>query len=207
MEVKMGVRNFNVIKKEGLRMAYVKSSGYVLLGLFLLFLWGCAYPISKELRQEAKGSPTFAMVLQDPTAYTGSVVIWGGSIIQTLNAKEGTEILVLEAPLGYEGMPEGTRYSQGRFIAKTPKYLDPEIYKPGRRITIAGEIVGKEIRPLGKTEYAYPVAVIKEIHLWGRHRVYVYPSPYYWYGPGWWGPWPYGGWGYWDDRDEWDDWD
>jgi outer membrane lipoprotein len=187
-------------------MPYHKFSKIFLFGLLLLLLSGCAYPISKELRQEAKESPTFAMILQNPTAYTGTIVIWGGSIIQTLNTKEGTEVVVLEMPLGDEERPEGMRHSQGRFIAKTPKYLDPEIYKQGRRITVAGEIIGKEIRPLGKTEYTYPVIMIKEIHLWRRYRVYVYPYPYSWYGPGWWGPWPYG-YRFYDEWDEWDDWD
>jgi outer membrane lipoprotein len=134
-------------------------------------------------------------------------VIWGGSIIQTLNTKEGTEVLVLETPLGYEERPEARKYSQGRFMAKTPKYLDPEVYRPGRRVTVAGEIIGKEARPLGNTEYIYPVVMIKEIRLWERYRAYAYP--YYWYGPGWWG-WPYGYGYYWwpyDDWDDWDDWD
>ncbi len=186
-------------------MANHKFSRILLVGLLLLLLSGCAYPISKELRQEAKGSPTFAMILQNPTAYTGSVVIWGGSIIQTLNTKEGTEILVLETRLDYEERPEGRRYSQGRFVAKSAAYLDPEVYKPGKRLTVAGEIIGKEVKPLGNTEYTYPVVMIKEIHLWRKRVVYAYPYPSYWYGPGWWGPWPYGYW--WPDYDDWDDWD
>jgi len=181
-------------------MARSRSLNFFLSGLLLLFLSGCAYPISKGLRQEAKESPTFAMILQNPAAYTGTIVIWGGNIIQTMNAKGGTEILVLETPLDYEEGPEARRYSQGRFIAKTSKYLDPEVYKPGRRITVAGEVTSKEVKPLGKTQYTYPVVIIKQIHLWRKHRGYAYPYPYYWYGPGWWwwGPLPY------DWPDEWD---
>jgi outer membrane lipoprotein len=192
------------------KMANRNVSRTVLCGLILLLLSSCAYPISKELRQESKESPPFAVVLSNPTAYVGSTVIWGGSIIQTLNTREGTDILILETPLNYEEMPEGKRYSQGRFMAKTSKYLDPEIYKVGRRITVAGEIIGKETRPLSNTEYTYPVVMIEQIHLWRKHWVYVQPYPYYWYGPGWWRPWPYGyrsynDWGYWDDWDDWDD--
>jgi outer membrane lipoprotein len=187
-------------------MVRSRFSKIFLFGLLLLLLSGCAYPISKELRQEAKESPTFSMILQNPTAYTGSIVIWGGSIIETLNTNEGTDIVVLETPLGYEEMPEETRYSEGRFIARTPKYLDPEIYKPKRRITVAGEIIDKEVKPLGNTQYVYPVIMIKEIHLWRRYRAYPYPYPYYWYGPGWWG-WSYGYWPPYNDWDGWDGWD
>ena len=46
---------------------------------------GCAYPISKELRQKAAADLTFAMVLGNPDAYRGSIVIWGGHIIETRN--------------------------------------------------------------------------------------------------------------------------
>jgi outer membrane lipoprotein len=199
----MGTCSYQRAGKGGIKMAYHRFSRTVLSGLLLLLSSGCAYPISKELRQEAKESPSFITILQNPTAYVGSMVVWGGSIIQTLNAKEGTDILVLETPLGYEERPESTRYSRGRFIAKTSGYLDSEIYKPRRKITVAGEITGKETRPLGNTEYTYPVVMIKQIHLWRRHRVYVSPYPYSPYGPGWWGSWPYGYYGSWYYWNEW----
>jgi starvation-inducible outer membrane lipoprotein len=70
-------------------MAYRNFYRFLLFGLVLLLLSGCAYPIAKELRHEAKESPPFSIILADPTAYVGSTVIWGGSIIQTLNTKEG----------------------------------------------------------------------------------------------------------------------
>ena len=40
--------------------------------------------------------------------------------------------------------------------------------KKGKEITLAGEIVGKETKPLGKTEYTYPVVLVKQLHLWKR---------------------------------------
>jgi outer membrane lipoprotein len=152
-------------------------------GVFFLLISGCAYPISKELRQEANKELTFLTVLQNPTAYVGSIVIWGGKIIETDNIAGGSEILVLEIPLDYQEMPESERYSRGRFIAKSPTFLDPEIYEKGRKITIAGEIIGKETEPLGKTKYTYPLILIKQIHLWRKIRLYPYSPPYYWYGP------------------------
>ncbi len=47
----------------------------LLLGLFLPLTSRCTYPISKELRQEASKELTFPRVLQNPTAYVGSIVI------------------------------------------------------------------------------------------------------------------------------------
>jgi hypothetical protein len=108
------------------------------------------------------------MVLQNPTAYVGKIVLWGGEIIETVNVQGGSEITVLETPLDYQERPESARYSRGRFIAKSSEFLDPAIYKKGQKITLAGEIVGNEIKPLGKTEYAYPVVMVKQLHLWKR---------------------------------------
>ena len=64
------------------------------LSLYAFAASGCAYPISKGLRQEASKNLTFSMVLQNPAAYVGSVVIWGGEIIKTTNLKNSTEIFI-----------------------------------------------------------------------------------------------------------------
>jgi starvation-inducible outer membrane lipoprotein len=64
-----------------------------------IFISGCAYPISRELREEARENLTFSSVFQDPRAYTGAIVIWGGTIISTLNRPAGTEVTVLKIPI------------------------------------------------------------------------------------------------------------
>jgi outer membrane lipoprotein len=153
----------------------------------------CSYPISKEVRQEARKDLSFPQVLQNPTAYKGSTVIWGGSIVQTINRTDGTDIIVLETPLERQERPESDRYSQGRFIVRSPKFLDPEIYKNGRKITVAGEIVGQDARPLGQVQYNYPLLEAKEIYLWNPAAYSDYPA--YPYGSGWYGWAP----PFWDD--------
>ena len=176
---------------------------------FLSVLWlgafGCAYPISTEVRQQVTEDVTFPMVLQNPDAYKGDIVLWGGEIIETVNLQGGSEIIVLDTPLDYQERPEGARYSRGRFVAKTPKFLDPAIYKKGGKITLAGQIVGKEAKPLGKTEYAYPVVLVKQLHLWRRthygpyHPYWGWPYDDYWV-PGYY-YWPYH-WGFYSDFDD-----
>ena len=184
-------------------------SSRALIRLFVLLLLpaavaGCSYPISKELRQEARSDLTFSMVLKDPAAYKGSIVLWGGSIIKTVPLNRGSDIFVLQTPLDYTEMPEDSIYSEGRFIGRTPHFLDPEIYRNGSKITLAGEIVGEETNPLGKLKYTYPVVAIRELHLWKKKRNYVFPYRYYdWYGgPGW--DWGWYGPDYWsyEERDE-----
>ncbi|MEJ2723323.1 MAG: Slp family lipoprotein [Deltaproteobacteria bacterium] len=190
-------------------MGCQRPAKYFVLVLCVAAFAGCSYPISQQLRQEARKDLTFPMVLENPTNYIGSIVLWGGSIIETVTLTEGSEIFVLQTPLDHMEVPAASRHSQGRFIAKSSRFLDPEIYKNGRKITLAGEITGKETRPLGKSQYTYPVVAIKELHLWKKKKAYVYPYPSYfgwYYGPGWgWGLDWYGPGPYWPSWDDWDE--
>jgi outer membrane lipoprotein len=163
--------------------------------LTVSLLAGCTYPISQELREEARPGLTFSMVLKDPTVNIGSIVIWGGRIIENQTGPEGTDLTILDMPLSNWERPENEEQSRGRFIARSAKFLDPELYRRGRKVTVAGEIVGKETKKLGSLNYTYPVVKVKEIHLWKRKKIYAYPPPdYYWWNWGWYGP--YGpGWG------------
>jgi len=163
-----------------------------LAGLILLVA-GCGHPISRELRRAAKGSPPFPAVLVNPAAHVGAIVIWGGEIIATSNHKDGTDLTVLETPLSGEGEPGAAIASRGRFIAKSPQFLDPAIFRTGERITVAGQVVGSETKPLGGIQYAYPVLSVREFYLWEREPIVYYR--YYYPPPGWWGP-PFGGWGW-----------
>jgi outer membrane lipoprotein len=158
------------------------------MGAFWL-LAGCSYPISQTLRGEARPNLAFAIVLENPAAYAGSVVIWGGRIIGAASLVKGGEITLLELPLDHWGRPEDEGLSEGRFIARASTFLDPAVYSPGVEVTVAGEVIGKEVRPVGQTQYTYPVIMIKEIRLWRKQPTYVYPPPNYWYWEGY--PYPY----------------
>jgi outer membrane lipoprotein len=161
---------------------------------FLLFIglicWltSCAHVISSGMREHARSDLAFSAVLANPEAYEGETVIWGGKVIDTLNEEGLTLIKTLQIPIDFTGMPEDEEMSQGRFMARVQGYADPEIYRKGRMLTLAGKISGKRIEPLGEMEYAYPLVDIKEIYLWKQYsgpypppyRYWGYPSPYFW---------------------------
>lgn len=163
--------------------------------LALLVLSGCAHVISGELRVQARQDLTFPMVFENPEAFVGSTVVWGGVIVETRNRRDGTDLIILKTPLDYGGFPLGPEHHEGRFIAWTPRFLDPEVFAKGRKVTVGGVIDGAEKRPLGEMEYTYPVVEIRELHLWEAFpRAYYrpYPPPYlpwYWW-DGYWCPWP-----------------
>jgi outer membrane lipoprotein len=119
----------------------------------MLLLAGCAHVISKG-------------VLKNPDAYKGKTVLFGGDIIETQNLPEKTLVVVLQRPLGRRGQPATGDVSEGRFIVQAPGFLDAAIYSPGRKITVAGTVVGKEVRPLGEIQYTYPIIERRELYLW-----------------------------------------
>ena len=171
---------------------HFNSSLFLLILLPVVLFSGCA-PISKELRAQADRTLTFQQVFQNPEAYKGKIVIWGGEIIETINQKDGTTfIVVLQRPLDWMQEPKIER-SGGRFIILVEGYVDPYVFKRGRRITVAGEILGRKVMRLGELEYPYPLLRSKQLYLWGEHYYYPYPYPYYpWRYYGYYGPW----WGY-----------
>jgi outer membrane lipoprotein len=172
-------------------MAWHLFSGLIIVGYALLAFSGCAPIISKQLRKQVAKELTLQVVLKNPDAYKGKTVLWSGVIISSVNLTEGTILEVLQKPADMQRKPKDVDESEGRFLALYPGYLDVAIYNGGRKVTVAGEVQGKRIQPLGEIDYTYPLISAKEIHLWPvekEDRVY-YPCPSWhypwWYGPQW----------------------
>ena len=153
-----------------MKKSYRFPSGafYLVFGLFLMILFSGCTPISKELRAQADRTLSFQQVIQNPETYKGKIVIWGGEIIETTNQKDGTTLIViLQRPLDWMQEPKIQR-SEGRFIILVEGYVDPYVFRRGKRITVAGEILGKKLMRLGELEYPYPLLRSKQIYLWGE---------------------------------------
>jgi outer membrane lipoprotein len=171
----------------------------------LLILSGCSsHVISTEIRREALPIAGFAEVRRNPEKFENNTIIIGGEIIDTINhANQGTTLLVLDRPLDSDERPEKWENSPGRFMVHTTHFLDPEVYKKGREVTVAGIVTGVETAPVGKANYPYVALTARQIYLWPwryapyTHPLYPYLSPD-WYperyrgfwGPPWWGPGP-----------------
>ena len=171
-----------------------------LLSLLVLPLSACAPAISKQVRQQADQSLSFPVLSADPEAYKGKIVILGGVIAQITTKPEQTELEIVQKNLDSSGEPETTDTSYGRFLVIADRFLDPLIYKKDRRITVAGEVTGSEVRKLDTLEYRYPVLKALELKLWpppgsrttpfflGLGMGYSFGGPYGYWG---WGPGPY----------------
>ncbi len=162
-------------EKSNPRKSTRRISGYFFLGLLGVCILGCSYPISKAWRKEVNPAVTFSRVAAKPEAFWGEIVIWGG-ILDTLQTRSGTtEMTIIQTPLDSRGRPN-TRDTEGRFIARTEDFINPERYPRGTRVTLAAEVIGARKTPSGPMEISYPLVKILELHRWeekwgeGRQR-------------------------------------
>jgi len=143
-------------------------------------VFACTPIISTELKARVDSSISFKEIQENPVAYKGKIVLWGGEIIQTLPQENGTTLVeVLQWPLGFWGEPKQTVAFHGRFIVLVKGSLDPSVYKSEKRITLAGEIQGEiegsKIKELTDSTYRYPVVLERKMHVW-KNSSYPYSS-------------------------------
>lgn len=134
--------------------------------LLSTFLTACAPVISQGVLKTVDQTITFEQILANPDAYKGRIVLLGGTIVKTINLPDETLIEVVHQPLDRRNMPINPEASKGRFIILIKQFKDPAIYSAGHLITVAGEAIGSRTRPLGETQYHYPVILPKELYLW-----------------------------------------
>jgi len=139
-----------------------------------LFCAGCAAaPFPEELTRSVNRSLSLEQMRTDPQANVGTRVIVGGEILVTAPKPGETEIEVLSRRLDSGEAPERSDRSSGRFLARTPEFLDPAIYARGRRITVLGTLAGSEERRVGEIPYVYPVIAAERIKLWPKEGEWV----------------------------------
>jgi outer membrane lipoprotein len=102
----------------------------------------------------------------NPEAYRGKVLLVAGTIIEAKNLREGTRLEILQYPTNSRGRPQTDQPSGGRCLILAPDYLETAVYRPGRTVTVAGEVVGQRELPLGEATYRYPALVPRELYLW-----------------------------------------
>ena len=151
---------------------------YIILLIMSQCILSCAHVISDDFRSKAAQDVSFHLLIRNTAAYMHGLFIFGGTIVETKNTTEGTEIEVLQNPLDRLGHVTDSDISEGRFIIRSQEYLDPLIYRKEREITVAGILTGSRKRPLGEIEYTYPVFDAEEIYLFKEERYYPYPNLY-----------------------------
>lgn len=137
---------------------------------------------------------SFEQLVGQGAAYKGESVVLGGYILEISNQPDASLVTVLEAPLDYGREPKSKDLSKGRFLVRTEKFLDPEVYRRDRKLTVWGRVTGVTSEPLGNRVYEYPIIEAEEIRLWPNEIRYVRPydpffdDSYYWPYPWYWHP-------------------
>jgi outer membrane lipoprotein len=153
------------------QIRFGRSGRLVWIAAGLLFLgWammGCASGVSEASRAMVTYKGSFSELQAAPDQHRGQVVMLGGRIVETVPSATGSEITVLQLPLGGgSGKPAIDKPSEGRFLISTPEFLDPAAYPKLTLITVVGEVTGHTVRPVGDYPYSLPVLRPIEIKQW-----------------------------------------
>lgn len=128
----------------------------------------------------------FSLLLPEEVAkgeIIGEHVRWGGRIIKVMPQADHSCFEIMGIALDAGGRPLSQDQSAGRFIACRAGFYDPQVFKPGRDMTITGRIDGYETHQVGKFDYRYARVAANTIYLWPVRenvKVIVQPTPYYW---------------------------
>jgi outer membrane lipoprotein len=126
----------------------------------------CSAAFDPDIRSQVDPTLSYSALAASPASYVGHVVLLGGTIVEATNLATLTRVILLQYPVGRGDRPRTDQPSGGRFLLRVPGYLETAVYRPGRAISVIGEVVGQADLPLGETTYAYPVLVPKALHLW-----------------------------------------
>ena len=149
------------------------------IGLLMVMAWavlwsgGCAHVISKEVLKQVNRELSFDQLRKDPASYRGQTVLLGGVVVNATYRQEGTLLEIYQTDMDWTVKPVNLDVSEGRFLALYEGFLDSEIYKKGREVTLAGIVKGVKTMQLGEIHYHYPYLLIKEIYLWKEEKPQV----------------------------------
>ena len=149
--------------------------------LVLIFLSACASNIPVEIQNNPENEISLEAVQRNVDQFKFQHVRWGGTIARVENNENDSWIEVVAKDINSYGKPRDGDYSLGRFLVRIDGFIDPDIYKKDRKITVYGLIENRVVRQIDEYAYTYPLIKAEKHYLW-REEVY-YPYPYYVYYP------------------------
>ena len=155
---------------------------------------GCASKPASSVSLAVVDDVSLTQARADVDAYLGSTVRWGGVVTEVENKADRTWIILVGRALKDDAKPIADGHSDGRFIASFNGFIDPEVYKAGRPLTVVGEIEGGTVRAIGEYDYHFPVVTVRDSHLWAepvKTRLYYTSPPYWYYDMHYYHPYPY----------------
>lgn len=139
---------------------------WIFLVSLLCGCMACGAGFDPDVRSQVDPTLSFLELAASPNAHVGRVVLLAGTIVEATNFQTYTRLILLQYPRGRGDRPRTNQPSGGRFLLRIPGYLETELYRPGRSVSVIGEVMGREDLPLDETTYTYPVLTPKALHLW-----------------------------------------
>lgn len=137
-----------------------------LLSLSLIsLLIGCATSPNFDTTQVDQSLTPRSVIAETATNHN-KIALWGGTILDTRNLKDTTQIEVLAYPLNSFHQPMQESKPLGRFIIQHQGYLEPTTYAQGRLLTVLGSVSDSKSGKVGESDYTYPVINSHQLHLW-----------------------------------------
>ena len=150
-----------------------------------LLAGGCAsYPHAPVEIRTASSAVGFEQAQQEPAAFQGRQVRWGGVILASFPHRDALWVEVQEYPLAASGRPDAGEPSRGRLYVRLGRTAEPGQYPPGALVTVVGEVQEPVTQQIGEREYRHPALVATDHYLWPepdyRHGYrHGYYGPYY----------------------------
>lgn len=133
-----------------------------------LLLGGCAgTPVFDTAQVATALTPDKALAAPQDTI--GKRVLWGGTIVDTRNLQDATQIEVLTYPLNSSFRPQLDRPALARVLIRQNGFLEPQTYAEGRKITVLGTLQKIASGRIGEADYQYPVVEADKIKLWSEN--------------------------------------
>ena len=131
----------------------------------MMLLCGCAHVMSEENLKIVDRSVTYGQLRERPEAFIGRTVLLGGVIAGVRSSGDMIMLEVARLELFKNEVPNEDMPSGGRFLAMSSDLIDPVIYRPGKLVTIIGEVKGKKVQKIDGVDYPYPLIAVKELRL------------------------------------------
>jgi len=137
---------------------------------------------------------SYSAALNNPEQVVGQQARWGGVIADVRNAEDETIIEMVNFSLKSWGRPLVSDDSNGRFLAIIDGFIDPEVYQPGRSLTVLGTVQETRIGKIDEYTYRYPVLKATGYYLWPKEKPKIEAQIDYsplWFRHNFYAPYPY----------------
>jgi outer membrane lipoprotein len=123
--------------------------------------------VPASIRSAPPGDLSLAEAVAGSGVYHGASVRWGGNILALQNETGWTRLEIQQHPLDQNGQPQSESGSAGRFYVRAAIPFDPQVYAPGRQVTVTGVLTGPAGGSGAGPASSVPVVEAKELYLWG----------------------------------------